>query len=415
MNVKIDLDKVNQNVRELKDVAGELKVIESDLTGVEQRLGVFPQDSMARIRRSVAAKRRQIDYSRRKVDSLGDSLTSIAAAYREAEEDLCGPGGNIWDRIHDWIKDAVGEQDAPPREPTRQEKIDAIIGFEKKHVVDAARFNTFLESGDSDSLTEDDIINIKYIVYSAKEPYRSIYLDQISKYKINTTDSGGGAYYQPWKHKVTYDYPDCFGEDPRGPYTTFFHECGHAVDDLADRSKWVGSDTEKFKSYSDAMGKKVTLREAIEYDVYYNTDNDHSITSIADRVIAEGKLGSNGSTEQVIKAFQSGSPDGLGKDDRLLYMRVKNEYRRVTEGGELYEAVSDVYGGMSGNQLRTGYGHDTEYWDDKNMPGAELWAEYFSYQMTGNEACLDKVREYFPEAVKVMDQYTNSLAAAAKI
>lgn len=39
------------------------------------------------------------------------------------------------------------------------------------------------------------------------------------------------------------------------------------------------------------------------------------------------------------------------------------------------------------------------------MPAKELWAEYYSYNMVGDQRNLDYVREYFPEAVKVMDQY----------
>jgi hypothetical protein len=40
----------------------------------------------------------------------------------------------------------------------------------------------------------------------------------------------------------------------------------------------------------------------------------------------------------------------------------------------------------------------------------ELWAEYFSYNMSGSEENLDMLLKYYPEASKVMEQYALSLA-----
>jgi len=65
---------------------------------------------------------------------------------------------------------------------------------------------------------------------------------------------------------------------------------------------------------------------------------------------------------------------------------------------------------MSGNELRNGYGHDKDYWNDPNSAGSELWAEYFSYNMAGDEENLNNLNNYFPEASKVLEQYAYSLA-----
>lgn len=257
-------------------------------------------------------------------------------------------------------------------------------------------------------LTEDDIRNIKYLVYTAGEPYRSMYLQNIPRHRIHSMDEEGGAFYRAWLHTVNYTYEDCFEDDPRGPYTTFFHESGHAIDDLSDKSKWLGSDTENFEAYSEGLGRKVTLRETIEHDVYYNEENPHSVTSMANRIKEKKGSGSGGDVDHVIKAFQSGSSKGLGKEDRKLYQAVKHQYQREAGTGAEYEAVSDVYGGMSGNELRSNWGHPADYWKDKNNAGRELWAEYFSYQMAGNPDSLKQVEEYFPEASKVLDSYADT-------
>lgn len=289
-----------------------------------------------------------------------------------------------------------------------------ILQFEKDNPKLARDLNKFLSGGKNNKLDSDDIRNIKYLAYNAEEPYRTIFLKSVSKCSIGDGNLSGGAYYRPWAHTVNYTYSNSFENDPRGGYTTFFHECGHAVDDLSDVSKWLGSDTEKFKTYSADIGKDVSLREAIEYDVYYNEKNPHSMTNIANEIKNKGVpgTGSGGNVNKVIDALKSGDTSKLSNEDLILYQSVKNQHNRTTGRDEEYEAVTDVYGGMSHNELRNnGYGHDEKYWDTKKNAACELWAEYFSYNMGGNTENLQNLLEYFPEAAKVMEQYANTLGA----
>ena len=106
------------------------------------------------------------------------------------------------------------------------------------------------------------------------------------------------------------------------------------------------------KTYSEKMRREVTLREAIEHDIYYNKDNPHSITSMAESIRQSGRSGSKGNVDNVINALKNGSSDGLNKDDRAMYNAVRNEMFRSTGNDASYEAVTDVYGGMSRNALR---------------------------------------------------------------
>ena len=299
-----------------------------------------------------------------------------------------------------------------PLSQVTEQEVDQEIGtFEGNHTNEVKKLNKFLKSGDSDDLTENDIRHIKYLLYTAPELYRSIYLNHISKFKIEETDNTNkNAFYMPWRHSVTYSYPESFNNDPRGPYTVFFHECGHAIDDLGEESKWLGSDTEKYQFKSDDLGRDVTLREAIEYDVYYNENNRHSVTYIANMIKESGCDGKNGDVNHVIDALKNGDINYLKTiDDNKLYHRVKKE---VTKGinDVAYEAVSDVYGGVSYNKLRgDGYGHSDDYWKDETKAAKELWAEYFSYNIAGNAESLAAVYEYFPETVKGLEAYAKAL------
>ena len=122
--------------------------------------------------------------------------------------------------------------------------------------------------------------------------------------------------------------------------------------------------------------------------------------------------GASGNVENVIQAFKNGSSKGLSNDDLKLYNSVRKQFESsVGSNKAQYEAVTDVYGGMTGNVLRTsnGYGHKTSYWNDPTMAGKELWAEYFSYNMSGSKENLEHLREYFPEAANVLEKYAYSM------
>ena len=114
--------------------------------------------------------------------------------------------------------------------------------------------------------------------------------------------------------------------------------------------------------------------------------------------------------DRVIEAFKAGDSSGLNKNDLEMYNAVKNEYFRANRGGAEFEAVSDIYGAVSNNVLVNGFGHPQDYWKgDETNAGKELWAEYFSYHMAGDEESLYNLLRFFPEASKVLDQYAQSL------
>ena len=326
-------------------IASELGRLERDIRGISNSMGFrMAVEYNLRSRLNCAAER--VGSYQNCMSSMSSALRDILNTYNSTEIRLLEN-----DNIDNILKDKPNIK--KDNELSEQEKNKVIEDFEKKYTEEARKLNEFLNSKNALELTEEDIVNIKYLVYTAEEPYRHIYLNSLSKYKIQSMNVGGGAYYRPWLHTVNYTYPDSFEEDPRGPYTTFFHECGHAIDDLSEESKWLGSDTENFKVQSDALGKKITLREAIEYDVYYNENNPHSMTSIANRVM--NSEGLDGNIDNVIYALKSGNSESLNKSDNNLYNAIINQYRRENIGGEQFEAVSDVYGGMSNNKLRNGF------------------------------------------------------------
>lgn len=307
-------------------------------------------------------------------------------------------------------RDTKGRQDL--LNTSDSDKDSVISEFEKKHPTVRDEFDRFLLSGDNNLLTDDDKRNIKYLVYTADEPYRSVFLSCIKEYEIDDGNLDKSAFYSSgiFSKDLTYDYPDSFGSDPRGPFTTFFHECGHCIDDLADISSYFGYDTASYEFYSEDMGKNVTLYDTIIYDVYFNENNPHSITSIGNTFITKGDKDAEQTLYTVVLAFAYGAnPDDLLYKERVLYKKILEYHNNSCTSGVIHEAVTDVYGGASHNALRNGgYGHENTYWENKNKLGKELWAEYFSYNMARSDEALENLKEFFPESAKLMDDYSNS-------
>lgn len=413
MQYDINIAQARQEAEELKRISGNLNLRLLAVSGLYVSLRLVGDPAIQGVVKHILKQCAALTTESLRVASMANALNTIATTYYNADAQVVKSFS-----INGSIIDAFG---ADRRHSASNEQMDELISeYEREHPEDARNLDNLLASGKNNNLTEDDIRKIKYLAYTAEEPYRTIYLKYITGYLIGDASMKEGAYYQPGSKTINFTYPDCFGRDPRGEYTTFFHESGHGIDDLADLVNKNGSDTITYKTHSDEMGKDVTVLEAIEYDVYYNENNPHSVTSLAEDIIMKGGTGSKGNIDNVIEAFKNGSPNGLSKEDRQLYIAVRNAHlNEMSQHQSAHvEAVTDVYGGISKNGLQTdgngrhGYTHEDSYWNDQNYNSLELWAEYFSYNMAGDTEALNNLREYFPEASKVLDEYARSLAEA---
>ena len=204
---------------------------------------------------------------------------------------------------------------------------------------------------------------------------------------------------------------------------TFYHECGHATDSNVDvLNKW-SYDSIKYKKnmYNQGKMEEWTIRSCLEYDVFYNTQNPHSIASLArTEANAMNMTNPDEAVNNVIIALQTKgdennkSTDGLSSDEITLYSKVIDAIKTDLIGPK-HESSSDIYSGLTYNILKSdkGYGHDDEYYDnvwdendsDYNNPTLEVWAEWFSYKMTGNEEMIAIEKEYFPRTTEFMEEF----------
>ncbi|MCI5874038.1 MAG: hypothetical protein MR012_10250 [Roseburia sp.] len=299
----------------------------------------------------------------------------------------------------------------------------------------AKKMDDILASGKNNTLTDADKNKMKYIAYTAPEPYRSVYLGYVDSYEVGSfggkiiwSDVENNQYYKYTDRTYFVDTLTAFAGDPRGEYTTWFHESGHATDCNAQTGLWKFYCL-NFSTYNETMGGEVTLQDAIYYDVYNNIEEKiRSVAGEEEEVI-----------ETVLESFKYGAEmENLTTDES----KIRNTVIRMYSIGGIddlsdvdSEAASDIYGGVTNLEIgkNSGYGHrphrekdDTDetyqekidnytYWyhKDGNATGAqskELFAEYFSYYMTGDEEAIESMRAHLPVACDVLDEMLEAMA-----
>lgn len=257
--------------------------------------------------------------------------------------------------------------------------------------------------------------DIKFLAYSAPEPYRSLYLQHLARYQVEV---GGvsGSFYRPSEGRIYLtDGDDTFLKNPRGPYNTFFHESGHAIDDFEQGS---GSLSHSFEY----EGK--TLHDWIVEDVrnYVEELIRKQFPELNDAQV-EALLRSLNLSDDASFDYQGSTAelDGVLKRYRDKLIGIMKQ----DLGGDVNEAASDVFGGVTNDALTGKWGHypkpgtnpdDYSYWyRDGKATGAqesELWAEFFAAQMTQDQAALESIRAHFPNAYKALEAMAAEMASS---
>lgn len=250
------------------------------------------------------------------------------------------------------------------------------------------------------TLSEEQIREIKFILYTAEEPYKSIYLNELESYTIGNTSGEDTGYFTTGNNTINVDMP-AEESNPRGPYTTFFHESGHAID-------YNYENDGSFYSMTYRNEEGLSLQDVIYEDVR----NDISAT------IANYTTDKESQERLLAYIMGAGQVDinTLSKTEKKLLENIQNYYSNEMYGA-MNEACSDVYGGVTNNIVHGSYGHWSDtYWYDSDgnatyKQSRELWAEYYSYCMTGNEEAMENLREHFPNASKFLDEMAASMVS----
>lgn len=305
----------------------------------------------------------------------------------------------------------------PDRELTDEEKAkirEYNDLYEKLHGDEKEKIDKFFEN--SNGFSEEDIENIKYIAYRSKGNAHDVffkYIDQI-KAEYSITDEGG-AYYTSDENMV-YIHQNLKNNE-MGSYNTFFHEVGHNIDNLA----LNGADGNFYTTEMNNGSLYNTIREDIKEDVkgYIEKYNNDTWIKIDDK----GK-------EKILNALIDGGSGNLNPRLRVAYDDIRNNIKDSLNGASNAE-ISDAFGGVTENRLKSGWGHTTSftdllnnyfnedtdeltYWTKKDgtptgKQNKDIFAAYFANEMTG-DADAEKAREYLQRTYSALDDAMAKIA-----
>ena len=307
----------------------------------------------------------------------------------------------------------------------------ALTAYRQEHPQRAARLTACLAALTRAGFAE-DARNIAYIACTAPEPARAAFFGALGRFSVSGMRTGNGLFIASLLDKVFLPAgAAALAEDGRGPYTTFFHECGHAVDFNTTHGPQHLLDITPGAAFSCGYRRGgQTLQDCIRQDV-----EDHLARTAAQFAPGDAagaallvKSVRRGGSEATLRAAVSSEvrADALAAARRALL----EHYTHAVCAGPVNEAASDIFGGMTNNNVRgAGYYHGVDgklyqfwrrwYWFlpsgiETGAQSRELFAEYFSYCMTRNTPAQASVRANFPRAALMLDALLAEMARRAR-
>jgi SPP1 gp7 family putative phage head morphogenesis protein len=164
------------------------------------------------------------------------------------------------------------------------------------------------------------------------------------------------AFFSSQTQKVKMNFADDL-TNVRGAGTTFFHEHGHYIDFMACAGTgWTSLQTPAF---GDAL--------RADFNAYIK---------------------------------------GIMKQQKITKTAAYSVIAQEVQG-DLYNAISDLMGGLSRNKARGNWGHATKYWTYTGMLEKEAFAHMFEAQFSPDKYAL--MQKYFPSALTEFENLLNGV------
>ena len=274
----------------------------------------------------------------------------------------------------------------------------------------------------------EDAANLRYLACTAPDACYAALFGTLRFFRVSALRVRGARYLASVLQRIYLPGESALSADGRGPYTTFFHECAHAIDynfgrgpvhfldalpqaAYTNRFRWQGHNLQ-FWLRRDVSAH--LLRTARRF-----TGGDAAQAALLCKSLLRG--GSEKTLREALMPFD--------KREALLALREKllAHYRSVICQGAVNEAASDIFGGVTDNRVTgASFNHGAGakwytvnhwYWYlpfgiETQAQSRELFAEYFSYCITRNDAAVRSVRRNFPSAARCMDALLESMRAA---
>lgn len=451
------LDKNDTTKKEIDKIFQEVVTVDSDYAGNFQDI----VEAMAQYRQYINTMSEMIlpQNFTNPLSAAHISIHGLAEQMKRAEVEmwialyLSGKEVDIGDWKREQIEAYIeGQVNALGRDVTQlnaandkaaQERVVVLYQMLDSDI--AERFRELFDS--SATLIDDfDRNNIMYIAYTADEPFRSLFLDSLGTYTIGRTDLSSSYFTRSGDkndgtpaNSINFEAGSAFYHCSKGAYNTFFHECGHAIDYNIDGKTFFSNTYNNGSNYDIIAGDVYTHIET-EIKDYINNKVASGVANAASYQAC--------SVENIIDCIKNGGDTSiLSASELKVYNNVKNsiesglnvaslshqyENNAGILQGTLYMAgISDVYNGVTNNVIAGGRGHwnkettgphkgEYNYWynpetgERTGNHEVELWAHYFSFEVTGDQEAITAMNQYFPTAMQQYDDMTNDMKESYK-
>lgn len=266
-------------------------------------------------------------------------------------------------------------------------------------------------------LEETDIVEIKFLMYTAEEPHRTLSMQYLDQFEIGSTTESGVFYASDnaLHFNVSEDR-----ENVRGAYFTFFHELGHAIDYYHGTENGDTFFSDSFES--EGMTLTEHMHDDVENRIRQELNGALNEPAYNDLSLNEKEQMMNRIVDEMV--YTGPSNTTLTNSEEELYSIVQEKLSEELKPDE-HNNTSDVYGGVTVNEVVGKWGHhNVDYWIDEdtgeriNEPNKEGFASYYSSIMIEDSEIRDQelasVKEYLPESKVHMDEMFESMGEGEK-
>ncbi len=303
--------------------------------------------------------------------------------------------------------------------------------YEKLHEDEKDKVDKFFNrcSNLDNSFTEEEKYEMKYLMYTSKEPVHTIVVENIGNVEVadfNAKNDGeDGCFYNNEDKKIYLNRYNrsSFRENDFGPYHGVFEEIAHCIDDYMKNGYEKEDNGIEFKNFfsSDSQYRQ-RLEDAMRNDVQNNLDkvvlktlvntlNGYNSGNIFCDVFND--LSTNeGKVYRVLKDYLTRKLNGDStpidfKKEKIGSVEEDIIDKFLHRGA--YNTAVDVYGYI----LEVDWGHNWGSGYSKKQAYTEFFSEYIANSITNSEE--DRTaRELLPETYKIMDEVAYEKAKELK-
>ncbi|AYM03580.1 hypothetical protein D8911_11515 [Levilactobacillus brevis] len=265
------------------------------------------------------------------------------------------------------------------------------------------------------------VTDLENILSATPKNIKKMWQKYSNDMKLDTINDDGESFYLPTEKSVKLDKGALYaaGKDKvRNKYDLYFHEFGHAIDDLASHGSINISENVKYGFKSALNNDFANYLEKLENEMVKNI----AISDLEDVHELQFDPTTSAGTYQGERVTFSSKANALtGSDIKNVVIKSLKERRSEFEFKESefseeglkknreFGDVSDMINAATGGDVWITMGHGKDYYKRDVGQVHEAFAEMTSASIN-NPASLKKIKEYFPSAYNVYLKMVDDIA-----